>query len=68
MNARQYTTTAQIDSRFVWLDSQIAIIAGKLASPKACDREKLTSKLANLKHSKKVLAKRRDFLLTPELL
>jgi hypothetical protein len=69
MNARKFTTTAQIDNRFVWLDKEILIAMEKANEPEPNPKfEKWTNRVRNLRHEKSVLEKRRVFLQTPELL
>jgi hypothetical protein len=68
MNTKKYTTVDQIDQRFVWLDKEIKIVRVKVADVENPKRDQASSRVNNLQHEKRLLARRRAFLQTPELL
>jgi hypothetical protein len=68
MNIKKYLTVDQIDQRFVWLDKEIKIAQIKVADPENPKRGQASSRVNNLNHEKRLLARRRAFLQTPELL
>ncbi|MGA2092452.1 MAG: hypothetical protein ABSH16_03455 [Sedimentisphaerales bacterium] len=67
MDPKKFTTTAQVDQRFVWLDKEIEIAGRKAADMLDPKHEKHANRVRNLRHEKSVLEKRRMFLQTPEL-
>jgi len=68
MNPKKFTTTDQVDNRFVWLDKEILICDAKAADTTDPKHEKFRYRSVNLRHEKNLLEKRRMFLLTPELI
>ncbi len=66
--AKKFQTVEQIDDRFVWLDTQIQICDTKAADTLEPKREKFRTRAVNLRHEKTTLERRRQLLLTPELL
>jgi hypothetical protein len=52
----------------VWLDAQIEIAQAKAIDPTEPNREKFQNRARNLSHNRRQLIRRRDLLLTPELL
>ena len=68
MKAKKYVTTDEIDQRFVWIDKEIETASLKADDNTEPNRDKFKKRAENLKHQKALLAKRRDLLLTPELL
>lgn len=68
MIAKRFQTVEQIDQRFVWLDKEIEIAQRKGKDTENPDWRKFKTRWKNLRHEKSVLEKRRQFLLTPQLL
>jgi len=68
VNTRNYTTTDEIDQRFVWIDKEIEIAGRKADDASEPNRDKFKNRAANLKHQKSLLLRRRNLLLTPALL
>ncbi len=67
MIAKKFQTVADIDTRFVWLDTQIAICDTKAGDSTEPNRNKFKTRAVNLRHEKAVLEHRRQYLLTPPL-
>ena len=63
-----YNSPEQCDQRMVWLDAQIEIAQAKAIDPTEPNREKFQNRARNLSHNRRQLIRRRDLLLTPELL
>jgi hypothetical protein len=68
MNTKKFTTPEQCDQRFVWLDKELEIMDRKAADTTDPKRHKHAARANNLRHEKRLLAKHRQFLLTPELI
>lgn len=68
MIAKRFQTVEQIDQRFVWLDKEIEIAQRNGNDTENPHWQKFKTRWKNLCHEKRVLEKRRQFLLTPQLL